>query len=536
MSKTTYPVFGEMLPTTEDIQLIVDSFKEEDRKRLTADGIFNPGIVNTIDDYVQEGSNKNTLKIIPFIAYTRSGNRIEVSNTYDFLTPAESGKITVNDDNIVDKQKNIPYWNHYSKNYTNFTEATNTTFSILIDELKPSSILQGVKLNFTQTFRGCGDVYVSIGTSTEPEKFTPKFLISEETEDTNIETSNVLYCESGSQYIPVYATFTCSLNTLNNLTAGSLSISLCITDVSNVEYEEKEIEGPLSLKNISGIWKENMTYYIVARYKVIQSDERSINIKDDDIDLSSKPFYARETDSFDFFALRRTGSYIDSLTDNDVKLAKVTTDNYGNITIFTNSYDESNKVYNTEYLTLPETRLKIYSENIVRTEGGTINGILNFTKNSSINFNNDNEKIFNISLSNNNLNVFNTENNGLSFRPDGNLYTVNGSETNKILSFSDLRINKIGLTGGDINLETNKIYSMIINSDTNFVLQDPENKNILNQIEIQLYLSEKVNINLGTNIYFDNAVPTFLADSFYTVIYEYDSLRNAWVAGASKKS
>ena len=52
MSKTTYPVFGDMLPKKQDIQLIVDSFKEEDRKRLTTDGVFNPGIVNEVDEYL----------------------------------------------------------------------------------------------------------------------------------------------------------------------------------------------------------------------------------------------------------------------------------------------------------------------------------------------------------------------------------------------------------------------------------------------------------------------------------------------------
>ena len=39
----------------------------------------------TKDEYLQAGTNKNYLKIKPFIAYTANGNRIEVASTWDNL-------------------------------------------------------------------------------------------------------------------------------------------------------------------------------------------------------------------------------------------------------------------------------------------------------------------------------------------------------------------------------------------------------------------------------------------------------------------
>lgn len=395
MSKTTYPVFGEMLPKADDIQLIVDAFKTEDRKRLTVDGIFNPGIVNNVDDYVQPGTNPNTLKIIPFIAYTRAGNRIEVLNTYDFLTAQSDGSITIDEElNIPNREKNIPYWYHYSKDYTNFADASAQTYKILITKLRPSSILQGIKMKHTVAFTGCGEVYVSIGTESEPEKFTPKFLLSDTPRDNNIETSNVLYSESGANYVPVYAYFTCSLSTLNFLTSGSLSISLCITNVSNVDYDEEDTDGGIPLVNVKGEWKPNITYYIVARYITEDSDLRSINIHNDDVDIDTTPFYARQTDSFKFLALRRTGSSIDTITDNDVKLGRVVSDQEGNITIYTNSYNAENKTFDTEYLTLPGVRfrdfayedIQDYIKDKVSKTGDTMTGNLTMSNAKRIEF------------------------------------------------------------------------------------------------------------------------------------------------------
>lgn len=403
MSKTTYPIFGDMLPSAEDIQLIVDSFKEEDRKRLTSDGVFNPGIVNSEDIYLQEGSNKNTIRINPFVAYTKNGNRVEVTSTYDYLVP-EYGSSTINVDdeiNVVNREKNIPYWNHYSKNYTNFTGATSTEFSIALTDLNPGAILQGIKIKHIQKFSGCGDVYVSIGTEFEHEKYAPKFLISSDPSDTNIETSNIVYSENGKEPTTIYATFTCSINALKNLIGGSVSISLCITNVSNVEYEKDYPEGGIPLKNIVGTWNPNTTYYITARYKTIKSEETSINIHNDDIDLETESFYKRETDSFDFYALRRSGAVIDPLTNDDIKLGHVVTDATGNIAIYINEYDNEMEVYYTDYMTLPAIRFKEFSDTVINNltntklnkAGDTMTGDLTFESNNGIKFESNNYSI-----------------------------------------------------------------------------------------------------------------------------------------------
>lgn len=40
MAQNTFPAFTEMVPTVQDLQLIVDSLRQEDRSRTTHDGIF----------------------------------------------------------------------------------------------------------------------------------------------------------------------------------------------------------------------------------------------------------------------------------------------------------------------------------------------------------------------------------------------------------------------------------------------------------------------------------------------------------------
>lgn len=422
MAKTTYPVFGEMLVKAEDLQLIVDAFTEEDRKRLTKDGVFIPGIVNEHGTYLQKGSNKNTLRINPFIGYTKSGNRIEVENAYDYLIPKDDLEIEFGSANKIDAELDTPIWHHYSKNYTNFTEASTTTFQLLVDELKPGSILQGVKMKHTSAFNGVGDVYVSIGTLSEPEKFTPKFLISEQPTNTDIETSNIVYCESGSEYTPIYATFTCSVSTLNALTSGNLSISLCITDVSNVEYTKKQqAEGGLPLSNNIGNWEPNTTFYIVARYKYVLSDTRSIDIPNDDIDLMAEPFEARKTDYFQFRALRRTGTIIDPITEDDIKLGKVVSDSNGDITIYINDYDENAKTYLTDYLSLPGYRFRdginadqIASGRVTNEQFDTLEGV-------SYNI----QQQFNTTAKITENNIF-TGNNSFTKKIAGDIETVDG--------------------------------------------------------------------------------------------------------------
>lgn len=479
MSKTTYPVFGEMLPTSEDIQLIVDSFKEEDRKRLTADGIFNPGIVNEISNYLQEGTQKNTLKILPFIGYTKSGNRIEVEGTWDYLMPQKNGKIILDETlNLVSRTKDVPFWVHYSKNYTNFTEAAGQSFSILIDLLKPGSILQGIKMKHTQAFLGAGDVFVSIGvgepvkTKEELEsnqilnanKFTPDFEISSEPLNEYIETSNIVYSEYNNAYIPVYATFNCTLNSLNNLTSGSLNISLCVTEVSNVEYEKIEFDkGGIHLSNATGYWEPNTTYYVVARYKTKDTDERSINITNDEIDLQTTPFNARQTDDFEFYALRRTGSIVDPLTDDDIKLGKVVSDNQSNILIYINEYDETSKTFCTDYLGFPNIRFTSFIKEVeekiskkVSKDGDTMVGDLIFN-NSGININGTN----NYSIKqdeNGRLKLF-SNNKGLYLKEDNQLpYYNDGKNDYKLLTSGDQNIVnefvRTYLAGKDIVKET----------------------------------------------------------------------------------
>ena len=89
-------------------------------------------------------------------------------------------------------------------------------------------------------------------------------------------------------------------------------------------------------------------------------------------------------------------------------------------------------------------------------------------------------------------------------------------------------------TGGEISLETNKIYSCVINADTLFKLPAIVGSLIHNQIKVMVKIEEDVTIGFGTSYYFNKIKPT-LTKGFYDVYFDYDNLLNAWVCGAISK-
>jgi hypothetical protein len=85
---------------------------------------------------------------------------------------------------------------------------------------------------------------------------------------------------------------------------------------------------------------------------------------------------------------------------------------------------------------------------------------------------------------------------------------------------------------GNIQLATNKIYSMLQTGPITFVLPTPTNMNVLNQIMIDLKTNAAGNaVNLGTDKYFTHILQQFAPDGHYTVIYEYSNQMGGWVVG-----
>lgn len=363
MSQNTFPQFTNMMPVAEDIQLIVDSLREEDRNRITKDGIFTPGIVNQKADYLSAGTNANSIKIKPFVAYTLNGNRIEVGSTWDNLYP-QGSVIKVTAENLADEYKNIPYWYTYSKNYTDL-DSEDIQQSLKITDLGKGSILHGIKIRKNEIY-GISDstvqpnITICIGTLEEPDKFLPDTLVSDTSLSTDLSVMNLMYSLDDTTTTPIYITFKSDSANLNTLTSGSLTINLCIANLSMFDNSSvDQVEGGYKINNESvGSWQPSTTYHIVARYTEDLKDLRSLNYTDvNGNTIATTPEPTRVVTNYQFYALRKTGSVTDLTTKDDVKLGEVITDGAGTITsININGTNPITGNVYTQYLTLPGYR------------------------------------------------------------------------------------------------------------------------------------------------------------------------------------
>lgn len=103
---------------------------------------------------------------------------------------------------------------------------------------------------------------------------------------------------------------------------------------------------------------------------------------------------------------------------------------------------------------------------------------------------------------------------------------ISAIETNK-------SIDPIVSTFDTINLSSNKVYKITLNGNTTFVLPSISDNTIFNQILLQVYISGSITINFGTTKYFNEAPD--VEEGYCNIIYEYDSIQNAWVVGLLKK-
>lgn len=387
MAQNTFPAFTEMVPTVQDLQLIVDSLRQEDRSRTTHDGIFSPGIVNKPDTYLAAGSGKDSLMIKPFVAYTANGDRIEVSSLWDNLYP-QGTVVPRYDSNRIDENVNIPVWYPYTITNANLNNAV-VTQSINLIELGKGSVLHGIKLHATTNFIDDqnSNIFVSVGISGEPEKFLPPTLISQ---DNDISVMNLMYSLSDDIETPIIVTFTSDNANLNLLTSGSLNINFCIANLSGFDnsaltYKTSGYE--ISSSNI-GVWLPSTTYHIVVRYKENASKNKQLKyttIDGTEISTISKP--TRYTTDYVFCALRKTGADIDATTVNDIKIGEVVTgvaDESGNGHIIAINVNGKNVYgdYYTQYLTLPGYRFnegidasQIGDGTVTNTQFGYLNSL-----------------------------------------------------------------------------------------------------------------------------------------------------------------
>lgn len=115
---------------------------------------------------------------------------------------------------------------------------------------------------------------------------------------------------------------------------------------------------------------------------------------------------------------------------------------------------------------------------------------------------------------------------------NGKFLTTNGTTTSWSEIFSV--INNITQTSGEIILEVNKIYSMNLTEATTFVLPNPINKNIFNQIKVMAKVTGTPTITWGTTNFFNKTTPE-IEEGSYDFYFDYDNLLGAWVCGVMSK-
>lgn len=93
----------------------------------------------------------------------------------------------------------------------------------------------------------------------------------------------------------------------------------------------------------------------------------------------------------------------------------------------------------------------------------------------------------------------------------------------------------IGLAHGSVSLTNNAEHKIIANGNVTFSLPTGSSTTF-GEILVELYMASVYTINLGATVYFNGIAPDMSSAGYYTIIYEYDSIRDEWVVGALKKA
>lgn len=89
-------------------------------------------------------------------------------------------------------------------------------------------------------------------------------------------------------------------------------------------------------------------------------------------------------------------------------------------------------------------------------------------------------------------------------------------------------------TNGEITLEANKIYSMVIDADTTFSLPEVVDTNYFNQIKVMAKIVGTPVITWGTTYFINKSQPE-LEEGCYDFYFDYDNNLAGWVVGAVVK-
>lgn len=103
-----------------------------------------------------------------------------------------------------------------------------------------------------------------------------------------------------------------------------------------------------------------------------------------------------------------------------------------------------------------------------------------------------------------------------------------------IIDNSVMKGSIIELSGTSPTLTNNRAHKITITGTTTFSLPSGSSTEF-KQMVVLLYMSSVYTISLGTNVYFGGTTPSMSSAGYYTIIYEYDSVRSSWTVGVLKK-
>lgn len=374
MANNTYPIYGNMLVTSKDLQATEDAAELAYAQATTKDGIFNSGIIGEPLQYVTldkdaSGNNLTSFSIKAFTAITRTGKRIELEGNLSGLYPSTSindNVVPVTYNNYQIEHLNIPTWFQFKFTASEAKTIKATFGSLPITSLNKGAILHGARLKVIQSwannFPG-NSLTCSIGTDDDPELIIPKFnLLKQSAESDVLTTANTLISFSNEVTTDLKLFFE-SDTELSKVLNGSIEIHLCLANIRPYSIVENEDPNGVTIDTVSTPWpvqNGKALYWLVARHIYVYSEDRSIRTEK----LTTQPFKSRKTDSVEFRLLRRAGAgIVDEMNVDDILIAVIETTNglptvYSNVIYKDTWGSEEKSYYATQYLTIPSYRIE----------------------------------------------------------------------------------------------------------------------------------------------------------------------------------
>lgn len=90
-------------------------------------------------------------------------------------------------------------------------------------------------------------------------------------------------------------------------------------------------------------------------------------------------------------------------------------------------------------------------------------------------------------------------------------------------------------SSGTLTLTNNRIHKVSASGNITFSLPTGSTSEF-KQIVVLLYLGAAYSVTLGTTSYLGASAPSMASSGYYTIIYEYDSIRSGWSVGVLRKA